>query len=100
MSHNSYPVGSAFAEALSQATALMRSPDRDCYRTVDFVNIGRHSSEMAHALMQSDPDEARRFLVYGASRMLAAAELLETATPQPNVIPFPRGERGLVLVVS
>jgi hypothetical protein len=100
MSQTSYSVGSAFAEALSQAGAFQRDPDRTDYRTVDFVNIGSHSAQVAHALMQSDPAEARRMLIHGASRMLIAAEQLAGQGASADVIPFPRDARPRLAVVS
>lgn len=100
MSHNRIPSGNAFADALSQSSALIRHADYELYRTVDLVNIGRHSVDMAHALMRNDPAQAREHLIHGASRMLAAAERLEQGDCQPVIVPLPprRGRANLSLV--
>ncbi len=101
MSLNHFPTGSAFAEALSLSGALIRSADFDLYRTVDLVNIGRHGADMAHSLLQTDPAQAREFLIYGASRMLAAAERLEQGGQPAVIVPLPpRRGRPTLRVVS
>ena len=100
MSLNHFPTGSAFAEALTLSGALIRSADFDLYRTVDLVNIGRHGADMAHSLLQSDPAQTREFLIYGASRMLAAAERLEQGAQPAVIVPLPprRGRPSLRVV--
>jgi len=104
MPHTSYSVGSAFAQALRQASLFDRHEDRAHYRLIDLINIGEHCSEIARALMLRDPAEAREQLIHGASRMLTAADMLdrtETATPSAQVIPFPGvGARSVLRVVS
>lgn len=89
MPHTEYAVGSAFAQALNQASALASHEDAALYRTVDLVNIGTHCSQVAHALLQSDPVEARAMLIHGASRMLAAADRIQAAGRQPVIVPLP-----------
>ncbi|GLV21966.1 hypothetical protein TomMM35A_18190 [Sphingobium sp. TomMM35A] len=100
MSLNRNSDGSAFAAALSQSSALIHHADYELYRTVDFVNIGRHAADMAHALLQNDPAQAREHLIYGASRMLAAAERIGQGDHQPVIVPLPvrRGRPNLRVV--
>jgi hypothetical protein len=103
MSQTSYSVGSAFAEALSQADAMARTDSASRLRPVDFVNVGLYCSEEAHALLQRDPAKARELLIHGASRMLALAEMLPGVieqAPTADVIPFPRDARPRLAVVS
>lgn len=101
MPHTQYTVGSAFAQALRQATDLDRHEDADLYRIVDLINVGIHCSHMARSLMERDPAEARAMLIHGASRMLAAAERIDAGDRQPVIVPLPiRRERPNLRVVS
>ncbi len=85
MSHQIHPAGPAFAEALRLMTELDRSETP--YRTVDLINIGRHCADTSHAVLLHDPVVARKLLIRGASRMLAAASRLADA---PEVTPLVR----------
>ncbi|UZW54027.1 hypothetical protein NUH86_10820 [Sphingobium sp. JS3065] len=103
MSHTSYSVGSAFAQALSQASMILHGDSLVALRPVDFINVGRFCAEEAHALIRTDAARARDLLITGASRMLAAAEMLDRrdAPPSADVIPFPGGAgRSILRVVS
>lgn len=101
MPHTEYSVGSAFAQALRQATLLAGSDEAVLHRTVDLINIGTHCSQVAHALLRNDPAEARAMLIHGASRMLAAADRLDAQECQPVIVPLPsRRDRPSLRVVS
>lgn len=92
MSHTSYKVGSAFAQALSQATTIVQDAAPMRLRAVDLVNIGRYCAEEAHTYLQHDAAKARDMLIHGAARMLAVAEMLERPAepgPSADVIAFP-----------
>ena len=99
MSHIRYAVGSAFAQALSQASAIVRDEGPFFLRPVDFVNVGRYCAEEAHSYLQRDPAQARALLIHGAARMLAVAEMLERPVEpaqSADVIAFPGGDRPVV----
>ena len=103
MSHIQYSIGSAFAEVLSRASAVVRDAGPMRLRPVDLINVGNYCAEEAHALLQRDPAKAREMLIHGASRMLAVAEMLERpapALPSADVIPFPGvGARSILRAV-
>ncbi|QPI73904.1 hypothetical protein [Sphingobium sp. Cam5-1] len=99
MPQDSFHVGSAFAEALTKANALMREPKFCSYRTIDLVNIGKHSVGLAHQFLPSDPALTRIHLIHAASRLIAAAERLEHPEPVA-VLPSDRPENSTLLVVS
>lgn len=99
MPQDSFHVGSAFAETLTKSGALMREPKFRSYRTIDLVNIGKHSAGLAHQFLSTDPTLARIHLIHAASRMIAAAERLEHPEPVA-VLPSDRPENSTLLVVS
>lgn len=80
----SYIIGSAAADTLSRLGNLQRLPDH--YRTVDLVNIAGYCATEAHDLLLTDVGLAREFLLNGASRMIRAAEQLETQVGGRNVV--------------
>ena len=99
MPHTQYSVGSAFAQALSQASAIVRDQGPFYLRPVDFMNVGRYCAEEAHSHLQRDPVQARALLIHGAARMLAVAEMLERPVdpgPSADVIAFPVTDRPVV----
>lgn len=71
---------SAIDDALAKLAALQSRPDIAAYRTIDLINMGRHCGDQAHAMIAADPQEAREFLLHGASRMIAAADRLGATT--------------------
>lgn len=99
MPHTRYAVGSSFAMALSKAAELSRDPDAPRFRTVDLINIGRHSANMAHDILNDDPDAARDCLIHAASRLLAAAERIEGIAAQPIVTALPMPTRRHLRIV-
>ncbi|WP_311267481.1 hypothetical protein [Sphingobium sp. WCS2017Hpa-17] len=86
MSIPQYFVGSASADALSRLGNLQRLGAH--YRTVDLVNIAGYCASEAHELLLTDPGTARDFLLNGASRMIRAAEQLESEIAGRKVVPL------------
>lgn len=83
----SYSIGSAAAETLSRLGDMHRA-DATPFRPVDLVNIAAYDAREAHELLLTDVGTARDLLINGASRMIRAAEMLETHVQGRTVAPL------------
>jgi hypothetical protein len=80
-----YTIGSAAAQTLARLGDQHRA-DATPFRPVDLINIAGYAVAEAHDVLPTDGDTARDLIIHAASRLIRAAEMLETRCDDDNVV--------------
>lgn len=95
MSHTSYSVGSAFAQALSMANAMIDGAAMTRLPHVVRIELAGYDAEEATVYLRHNPAKARDKLICAAAQLMAVAEALGR---RAEVVQLPAGRSHLRVV--